>query len=92
MVEATKLKGPYSKIAGELGISTELVRQVAARIRRPPRETLRAGEAAALLGIHVNTLRRWAEQGKLRMYRLSDRGDRRFRRTEIESFLRQRRQ
>jgi excisionase family DNA binding protein len=51
---------------------------------------LRAGEAAQLLGVHTNTVRRWSDQGILRAYLISTRGDRRFRRTELESFLRQR--
>lgn len=80
---------PYIKIARELGISTELVRQIAKRIRQPPRGTLTVGEAARLLGIHTNTLRRWADQGIVRAYLISARGDRRFRRTEIENFLKQ---
>jgi excisionase family DNA binding protein len=53
---------------------------------------LRPGEAALLLGVHVNTIRRWADQGILIPYRIGSRGDRRFRRTELESFLKQGRQ
>lgn len=52
---------------------------------------LRTSEAARLLGVHANTIRRWGDKGLLRAYILSSRGDRRFRRTELESFLRQRR-
>jgi excisionase family DNA binding protein len=52
---------------------------------------LRAGEAAQLLGVHVNTVRRWSDKGILRAYYIGSRGDRRFRRMELESFLRQRR-
>jgi excisionase family DNA binding protein len=50
---------------------------------------LRPGEAAQLLGVHINTIRRWADQGILRAYLVSARGDRRFRRVELESFLKQ---
>lgn len=50
---------------------------------------LRPSEAAQLLGVHTNTVRRWSDKGILRAYLISTRGDRRFRRTEIESFLKQ---
>lgn len=50
---------------------------------------LRASEAAHLLGVHVNTIRRWGDEGLLISYRIGSRGDRRFPRTEIESFLKQ---
>ena len=44
-------------------------------------------EVADLLGIHVNTVRRWSNEGKLRAYRITKRGDRRFRREDIARFL-----
>ncbi|MDP3052273.1 MAG: helix-turn-helix domain-containing protein [bacterium] len=53
---------------------------------------LRPGEAAQLLGVHTNTIRRWADRGLLKVYIISSRGDRRFRRVELESFLKQGRQ
>lgn len=53
---------------------------------------LRPGEAAQFLGVHVNTIRRWSDRGILRVYVISVRGDRRFRRVELESFLKQGRQ
>lgn len=48
---------------------------------------LRSGEAAQLLGIHTNTVRRWSDKRILKAYIISSRGDRRFRRVELESFL-----
>ena len=48
---------------------------------------LTVGEAAALLHIHTNTLRRWADRGYIRAYRIANRGDRRFRREDIARFL-----
>jgi excisionase family DNA binding protein len=44
-------------------------------------------EAARLLSIHPNTLRRWNNMGRIRAYRITRRGDRRFRREEIARFL-----
>jgi len=36
-------------------------------------------DVARLLHIHVNTARRWSDQGILKSYRITRRGDRRFR-------------
>ena len=44
-------------------------------------------EVAVLLHIHSNTVRRWADRGIIRAYRISLRGDRRFRREDIAHFL-----
>ena len=44
-------------------------------------------EVSRLLHIHSNTVRRWADRGVLRAYRITTRGDRRFRREDIEHFL-----
>lgn len=35
-------------------------------------------EAAQLLHIHTNTVRRWSDQGVVKSYRIGPRGDRRF--------------
>ena len=44
-------------------------------------------EVARLLHIHSNTVRRWSDQGIIRAYRITRRGDRRFRREHIARFL-----
>ena len=44
-------------------------------------------EVARLLHVHPNTLRRWSNNGRLKAYRINPRGDRRFKREEIERFL-----
>ena len=44
-------------------------------------------EVARLLHVHPNTLRRWSNQGIIRAYRITARGDRRFKRDEIVRFL-----
>ena len=42
---------------------------------------------ASMLHLHINTVRRWADQGILKGYRIGPRGDRRFRKDEIECLL-----
>jgi len=44
-------------------------------------------QAAALLGVHPNTIRAWSEGGRLTAYRINARGDRRFRRGDVERLL-----
>jgi diguanylate cyclase (GGDEF)-like protein/excisionase family DNA binding protein len=44
-------------------------------------------QAASLLGVHPNTIRAWAEGGRLTAYRINARGDRRFRRGDVERLL-----
>ncbi len=46
-----------------------------------------SGEAAQLLYVHVNTLRRWSDNGIIDAHRISSRGDRRFVREEIVELL-----
>jgi excisionase family DNA binding protein len=43
--------------------------------------------AAAFLGIHPNTLRRWSDEGLVHTCRVGKRLDRRFRRTDLEKLL-----
>jgi diguanylate cyclase (GGDEF)-like protein/excisionase family DNA binding protein len=52
-----------------------------------PEETLSIAEAARVLGVHPNTLRAWSDAGRIRSYRINARGDRRFRRTDLDAFL-----
>jgi len=44
-------------------------------------------EVARLLHVHPNTLRRWSNKGRIKAYRITARGDRRFKREEIARFL-----
>jgi len=44
-------------------------------------------DVARLLNIHVNTARRWSDQGILKSFRITRRGDRRFRQEDIARFL-----
>ena len=50
--------------------------------------TMTISEASKFLHVHTNTLRRWSNQGKIPSYRICERGDRRFRRGDIENFMR----
>ena len=44
-------------------------------------------DVARLLNIHVNTVRRWSDRNIIRAYRITHRGDRRFRQEDIAHFL-----
>ena len=48
---------------------------------------LTVSDVALLLSVHINTVRRWSNQGILRAYRVGSRGDRRFRREDIASLF-----
>lgn len=50
-------------------------------------EMLTVREVARLFHVHPNTLRRWSNNGRIRAYRITPRGDRRFKREEIARFL-----
>ena len=45
------------------------------------------GEVSKMLHIHPNTLRRWAEEGRISTWRINSRGDRRFKKSDVENFL-----
>ncbi len=49
-----------------------------------PTDLLRLAEAAALLDVHPDTLRRWADEGKVRSLRTPG-GQRRFTRADIDA-------
>ena len=60
---------------------------LASNNRNSPPELLTVGPAARSLNVHPNTVRRWSRQGLLSSYRVGPRGDRRFRRTDVERLL-----
>lgn len=51
-------------------------------------EYVKTAEAAEILGVSQNTLRTWAEEGKVPMRRNPANGYRLFKRTDLENFLR----
>jgi excisionase family DNA binding protein len=50
---------------------------------------LTISDVARLLKVHINTVRRWSNQGMLKAYRIGSRGDRRFRQEDVDSFLKE---
>ncbi|UCH42971.1 MAG: helix-turn-helix domain-containing protein [Dehalococcoidales bacterium] len=85
----------YAEIGRELGISRERVRQIVSGKSRDKKKTtndnpdalLRTAEAARMLNVHVNTIRRWSDKELLTALRIGPRGDRRFRLRDIENLL-----
>lgn len=54
-------------------------------------EYLPIGEAAALIGVSVDTLRRWEREERIKALRLPT-GHRRFKRSDIEALIREKEQ
>jgi len=50
-------------------------------------DMLTVREVAQFFYIYPNTLRRWSNKGRIRAYRITPRGDRRFKREEIARLL-----
>jgi excisionase family DNA binding protein len=48
---------------------------------------LTTSEVARILNVHINTVRRWSNQGSLKSYRIGSRGDRRFRKGDVDAFF-----
>lgn len=48
---------------------------------------LKPKEVAQWLGVHVNTVKRLSDRGDLPFFRIGTRGDRRYRPSDIESYL-----
>ncbi len=51
------------------------------------KELLTINEVAELLGVHVETLRRWDNAGKLKAVRMGKYGHRRYRKADIQKLL-----
>ncbi len=69
----------------------EKIRPIYGRYYAMPNEQLgpmlTVREVAHFLSVHANTVRRWSDEGKLKAYRITRRGDRRFKREDIFLFL-----
>ena len=48
---------------------------------------LTTSDVAHLLNVHINTVRRWSNQGILKAYYIGSRGDRRFDKADVATFL-----
>lgn len=48
---------------------------------------LTLSQVAELLNVHPNTLRKWDKKRILRAVRFGERGDRRYRKTDIDKFI-----
>ncbi|UCG54220.1 MAG: helix-turn-helix domain-containing protein [Dehalococcoidia bacterium] len=48
---------------------------------------LTTSDVARILSVHINTVRRWSNQGVLKSYRIGSRGDRRYRKEDIDDFF-----
>ena len=83
----------YAEIGRRLGISKERVRQILkgkTKSQKPNpsfKLMLTTSDVAQFLSVHTNTVRRWSNQGVLKSYRIGPRGDRRFRREDVDGFL-----
>lgn len=89
----------YAEIGRKLGITGERVRQIIngnstakkKQDRNDENALLSTGQAAVILNVHVNTIRRWSNEGLIKAYRIGPRGDRRFKRQDVASLLQEKR-
>jgi len=96
-VELKKTGLNYAEISRRLGISRQRAREIATHKPtppkppepKPPKVMLTSSDVAQLLGVHPNTVRHWSEDGILKSYRIDPRGDRRFRRQDMDDFLKE---
>lgn len=90
--ELRRTGSSYAEIGRKLGLTRERVRQIVTgrgvsnKKVSPDNQMLTISEASKLLNVHVNTLRRWNNQGMLPCYRVGARGDRRYRRCDLLDF------
>ena len=87
----------YAEIGRKLRVSGEFARQMVkgptAEHRKKPVPSvvaeafLTTRQAARVLNVHENTVRRWADGGIIKTYRLGSRGDRRYRIRDIKQLL-----
>jgi len=91
MVKLRKAGQTYEKIGRRFGISKQRVRQILQENRVPQKPAIVAmlttRDVALFLNVHINTVRRWSNKGRLKAYRVSRRGDRRFRREDVDALL-----
>ena len=93
IVKLRKAGQTYEKIGRRFGITKERVRQILKGNPVPRKPVISAmlttRDVASFLNVHINTVRRWSNQGRLRAYRVSRRGDRRFWREDVDALLKE---
>ena len=52
---------------------------------------LNVEEVARILNVHINTVRRWSNNGMIKTYRIGPRGDRRYQYDDVTNFLEEQR-
>ena len=72
-------------LIGEELVEEEMEEDMDSDVKMSDLLTIR--EVARVLHVHPNTLRRWSNDGRIRAYRINERGDRRFKREEVARFL-----
>jgi excisionase family DNA binding protein len=96
IIELRKAGLTYAEIGRRFGITKERVRQILnpkppkPKSEKPALQSklmLTTGDVGQLLGLHPNTVRRWSQKGILKVYHIGPRGDRRFRREDVDAFL-----
>lgn len=86
VIELRKAGLSYAAIGRRLNISRERARQIGEGEPSPRKASgvmLTTSGVAQLLGVHPNTVRHWANKGILKSCRIGPRGDRRFRREDV---------
>lgn len=100
-IRRLKRKGFTHRKLGEVyGISLQRVGQIVTKKRRinmvikeevkpieSGPELLNIAQARRMLNLHTNTIRRYTDIGIIPVYRIGTRGDRRFKRTDLQKFL-----
>src|SRR5688500_14858298 len=81
------MHGTYQKLHSDQGSSVAPTNGETPMSRDAQDALLSVAQAASLLGVHPNTVRSWTDAGRLTAYRINSRGDRRFRRSEVERIL-----
>ena len=56
----------------------------------PTQDLITVKEVDKLLHVHPNSVRRWSNEGLIKVYRVGPRGDRRFSREDVAAFISQR--
>jgi len=85
----------YAEIGRKVSLTRERVRQIITgqstvkkkTAHNAPDVLLTPAQAAEFLNVHINTIRRWSNNGILETYRIGPRGDRRLRRQDIDNLL-----